>query len=331
MSSADLWPVTLTWYRRLDRPRDGLRVQFDADELRHLLAHPGPLPVVDVGACRPDETEEDHAKRVMRARKAELPALCVATYRDDYRLAVNTEGVTMLGLDIDTVTDDPAALLRATSEALGGVEVFGYTTASSKPGAFKSRGLVPPERPATQDEHAASWRLAKRVLARAGITIDPVCSDTSRGFYVPTLPDSGAYWHGHVPGAPWPVGRAAEVERARLERERAERERAARLALAKRAAEGDGDRVERARWYLAKCEPGIEGANGSRATFLAAAKVLHGFDLTEDETLMLMASEYNPRCRPPWSDRELARKVHEAATKGRDFVRGSLLATRRAS
>lgn len=70
--------------------------------------------------------------------------------------------------------------------------------------------------------------------------------------------------------------------------------------------------LDRASKYLARCEPSVQGQNGSSACLKAAMFMCQGFDLTDDEALYLLTTEYNPRCQPPWSLRELTRKVKEA-------------------
>lgn len=82
--------------------------------------------------------------------------------------------------------------------------------------------------------------------------------------------------------------------------------------------------IPRASAYLAKIPPAIEGSHGGTQTFYAAMCMVRGFELSEEEAHALLAAEYNPRCIPPWPDRDLRRKVHEAATKG-EMVWGSLL------
>lgn len=84
-------------------------------------------------------------------------------------------------------------------------------------------------------------------------------------------------------------------------------------------------RVTRASAYLARIEGAIEGQHGGTATFIAAQKIVRGFDLPELVAYDLMIREFNPRCRPPWKASDLRRKVHEADTKG-TLARGSLLA-----
>ncbi len=80
-------------------------------------------------------------------------------------------------------------------------------------------------------------------------------------------------------------------------------------------ADADSDRsqvTERAGNYLDRCDPAIQGENGSTATFNAALKIIGGFDLTEDEALALLCERYNSRCVPQWSVEELRHKAHDA-------------------
>lgn len=69
---------------------------------------------------------------------------------------------------------------------------------------------------------------------------------------------------------------------------------------------------KRAAAYLATLPPGIQGQDGSGATFSAALKLITGFDLASDEALDLMLSHFNPRCIPAWSENELRHKVQDA-------------------
>jgi hypothetical protein len=69
---------------------------------------------------------------------------------------------------------------------------------------------------------------------------------------------------------------------------------------------------DRAIKYLAKIEPAVSGQGGHDKTFGAACRVGPGFDLPEATTLRLIRDHYNPRCQPPWSDKELEHKVQDA-------------------
>ena len=86
----------------------------------------------------------------------------------------------------------------------------------------------------------------------------------------------------------------------------------------------DDRKIERASKYLATMEAAISGAGGHDATFRAACKLVIGFDLTTDEALHLLLTEYNPRCVPEWSEKELQHKVDEANKQSGQ--RGELLA-----
>lgn len=82
---------------------------------------------------------------------------------------------------------------------------------------------------------------------------------------------------------------------------------------------------ERARKYLAKCEPAISGSGGHTTTFAVAVKIVVGFGLGAADGFDLLWSDYNPRCVPPWSAHDLRRKCDEAADKG-DMAWGELAA-----
>lgn len=64
--------------------------------------------------------------------------------------------------------------------------------------------------------------------------------------------------------------------------------------------------------YLGTIEPAISGQNGSGKTFGAVCRVGPGFDLHPDVALRLIATHYNPRCVPPWSEAELRHKIEDA-------------------
>ncbi|WP_413431543.1 DUF3987 domain-containing protein [Crateriforma spongiae] len=79
-----------------------------------------------------------------------------------------------------------------------------------------------------------------------------------------------------------------------------------------------GDIEQRAIAYLAAMPPAISGSNGHSQTFAAATALVHGFGIESDRALTILQTEYNPRCVPPWSDRELQHKIKQAATKSHD-------------
>ena len=71
------------------------------------------------------------------------------------------------------------------------------------------------------------------------------------------------------------------------------------------------DDVERARRYVAQMPPAISGQGGHNATLRVACVLVHGFALPPEQAWPLLC-EYNERCEPPWSERELRHKLEEA-------------------
>src|ERR1035441_9050690 len=82
--------------------------------------------------------------------------------------------------------------------------------------------------------------------------------------------------------------------------------------------------VERARRYIAKCDPAISGQGGHDAAYHVAACLVHGFALGEPDALALL-TEWNHVCVPPWSERELRHKVESAGRASHREPRGCLL------
>lgn len=89
--------------------------------------------------------------------------------------------------------------------------------------------------------------------------------------------------------------------------------------------ESNGDVEQRALAYLDKMPPAISGQGGHSATYAAATVLVHGFEIDSDRALMLLLEHYNPRCEPPWTEKELQHKVTSAATKSHNQPRGWLL------
>jgi hypothetical protein len=68
--------------------------------------------------------------------------------------------------------------------------------------------------------------------------------------------------------------------------------------------------LERALAYISKLPPAISGSGGHDATLRAACECIR-FGLSESETWAAMR-EYNERCSPQWSAKELAHKIADA-------------------
>lgn len=72
------------------------------------------------------------------------------------------------------------------------------------------------------------------------------------------------------------------------------------------------DLLERARKYIACLDPSVSGSNGHDRCYQAACALVHGYDFNDSLALQILTEEFNPRCSPPWSARELQHKVNQA-------------------
>ena len=84
------------------------------------------------------------------------------------------------------------------------------------------------------------------------------------------------------------------------------------------------ERMRQARLYLDKVPGAISGQGGSTRTFGTAAALIHGFALDEEMTFNLL-SEWNLKCVPPWTDKELEHKIHDAKARAWPDGEGSML------
>jgi hypothetical protein len=83
------------------------------------------------------------------------------------------------------------------------------------------------------------------------------------------------------------------------------------------------DKYSRARAWLDKADPAIQGNKGSNEAIKTVERVVRGFELTEEEALDILTA-WNARCQPPWSLKELKHKISDGLKKG-DTPMGELL------
>lgn len=69
----------------------------------------------------------------------------------------------------------------------------------------------------------------------------------------------------------------------------------------------------RARAYLARMPSAIQGQGGSAVLYHAAMVLVEGFSLDQATAAGILLGEWNQRCQPPWSDREVLHTVQNAA------------------
>jgi hypothetical protein len=94
-----------------------------------------------------------------------------------------------------------------------------------------------------------------------------------------------------------------------------------RVRLVRRPLSLDG--VECARRYLSAMPPAISGQHGDLHTFRVCCRLVRGFALSDAEALALLA-DWNARCEPPWSERDLLDKLGRARRYGREPIGGLL-------
>jgi hypothetical protein len=117
----------------------------------------------------------------------------------------------------------------------------------------------------------------------------------------------------HTPAVPnaVPVGQLADLAREAMPAEppKSPSRSVAGKGGASRAAADNLDK--RVTAYLTKCPGAISGQGGHTQTLKTAISLGPGFNLSPDECLAYMR-QYNTKCEPQWSDRELEHKVTEA-------------------
>jgi hypothetical protein len=81
--------------------------------------------------------------------------------------------------------------------------------------------------------------------------------------------------------------------------------------------------LERARAYVSRVPPAVEGQGGDNATFSLCSTLARGFDLSDGECLEVLR-EWNATCSPPWAEEDLAAKITHARRYGTEAIRGRL-------
>lgn len=228
------------------------------------------------------------------------PGWSAATFTPCERGSANVRSVGAVVLDYDgTCNIDVAEELW--SEFYG----FIHTTRKHSPDAHRFRVILPFGRTVSPFEYAAIWR---RINARAGGKLDPAPKDPGRFWFVPGSPNRETFEVRRLGGQimdpddvlawPEPVAESNVVPLHRATTDATSAER-------------------RASAYLARMPEAISGSGGHQALWAATLAVVRGFGLSESDALALLEREYNPRCSPLWSRRELEHKVRDASRGAR--------------
>lgn len=229
------------------------------------------------------------------------PGWSAAVFDPPVRVDANVVGLSALVLDYDAGTS-----IADAADLWADYYGFLHTTRKHTPDAPRFRVVLPFTRIITPAEYAVVWRWAAKIADHAGQRVDQSTKNPGRFWYLPGTLTGDAPETLTLTGAvldPDPLIAADSYERN-------EHARAV-------AAPVTGDIERRAVRYLDRMDPAISGSGGHAALWAAAQAVVRGFRLTGDRGLRLLSEHYNPRCQPPWSDRELRHKVTQAETQSR--------------
>lgn len=270
------------------------------------------------------------ARPVVSPVKDETGGLSLATFAGDRRALANVERVFAIGIDldhldalsVDTTRPAPGTVYDAPDwddlrARFAGSAAFVHTTWSSTLQLPRLRVFLLLSRPVTGDEYRRVYQATAAHIEASGLVVDRAASDPSRFWFRPAVAAEG---RGYVF---WTCdGKPIDVD-------------AALAAVPPPAAPGAPPRsgprpvasgvdpYDRAKAYLAKCSGAVSGSGGHNQTFIIASRLVRGFALSTDDAYALLC-DWNQRCSPPWSERELRRKVEQAARQGR-MVEGDLL------
>ncbi|MDA7645372.1 hypothetical protein N8642_03335, partial [bacterium] len=70
--------------------------------------------------------------------------------------------------------------------------------------------------------------------------------------------------------------------------------------------------VDRAVRYIEATPGAVSGNQGHSQTFALTCTLIHGYCLEGEVVYSLLETHYNPKCEPPWSNKELQHKVESA-------------------
>jgi hypothetical protein len=83
-----------------------------------------------------------------------------------------------------------------------------------------------------------------------------------------------------------------------------------------------GEVEKQARLQMRNTRPSISGDHGHFKLYRAASILVNDFLLSDDDAYSILASEFNPRCCPPWEPKDLKRKVAEVRKNAHKHVVG---------
>ena len=213
----------------------------------------------------------------------------------------NVRSVSAMVLDYDG-----GETIEAAAKLWGCYYGFLHTTRKHTAEAHRFRVILPFSRQVSPEEYAGIWR---RVFAQAGGKLDPAPKDPSRFWFLPgsVHPEWFVCRHlGSAPMDPDAVLREPDPDAVRFN---------AAVAALPRASNEPASAERRASAYLARMPQAISGSRGHDALWNATLAVAQGFGLSESAAFAVLWNEYNPRCQPPWSEKDIRHKLADAINR----------------
>lgn len=261
--------------------------------------------------------------------KLDLPLWAPAIWPDDNRReGANPVEVYALVLDLDhgatlsggvgAIQDGPMACLHTSFQHQRDVKVKDARTGETAiVREDRFRLVFPLSTPVAFARYGVVWRSAERWMREAhGLVIDGQAKNAGRCWFVPA----------HAPGClfeahcnygqlldPWALAESWPTIR-----------EVQHLPLPRKTQPGEASKVKRASAYLARMPASVSGQNGHGALWSAAFQLVKGFGLDPADAHALLMREYNPRCQPEWSEKEIARKVRQVVQRSQEpggFIR----------
>jgi hypothetical protein len=235
-----------------------------------------------------------------------------ASFVGNKRNLESVELVYALCLDFDATA--PSDVLKV---LLRGKQYYVHSSKRNSQHSPRYRAIVALSRPVNRGEYYRVWRMFTKPFSVPQL-VDGQTKDPSRFWFVPckTSATLWEFWSrtGESIDVDALIADSVELEKSETELRRKQQE----LILLSYQTDNDaGLIIKRAAAYLGTMDASIQGNNGSRALWHAALALTRGFGLPGVQAMALLESDYNPRCVPPWSQKELAHKVDGAERASR--------------
>jgi len=248
-------------------------------------------------------------KLAIDSAKKDLPSVALQgefNYRNIAGWRVPSD---LVQIDLDGLTSEQLVVAR---DSLSSCPSIAALWVSPSGAGLKAAVRVAPFNGPNDAAYKVAWHGVTAWLASMGYENDRSTKDCSRLAFIAHDPD--AYFNKHaVPMdlAPWSVPIAPTVQSLLPE-------------CVPNRNKSAPDAIDRARRYVAAMPPAIAWQGGHPALYAVATVLSHGFEFDEGTAFELL-NEFNARCVPAWSEKELRHKLNEAITKPHDKPRGWLL------